>query len=326
MHFHLPTHFYLPFFSKLKINREYKSKLFCRAFADKKYALQLYNAVNGSDYQNEEDLIFTTLEDALYVGMKDDLSFVLGTNINLYEHQSTYNPNMPLRGVFYLSTLLRNYVQEHHLDIYSSKRLVLPVPQFVVFYNGEADAPDRTELLLSDSFPGNSTPALECRAIMLNINYGQNQELMKKCSRLEEYSYVIASIREYMDKGFSQTHAVNLAVEKCIENGKLTDILSKNKQEVIAMLETDYDMRKYKKLIQYNARKDGLEEGRSIGIALGRAEGLTEGRAEGQIETARQCARNLFQNDVSMELVSACIPLLSSAELEQIYYEVIHNV
>ena len=76
-------------------NRNYKDTVFRMLFSDKKNLLSLYNAVNSRDYTNPDDLEIVTLENAIYMGMKNDLAFIIDTNLYLYEHQSTYNPNMP---------------------------------------------------------------------------------------------------------------------------------------------------------------------------------------------------------------------------------------
>ena len=112
---------------------------------------------------------------------KNDISFLIDSTLNLYEHQSTWNPNMPLRGLGYFARLYEDYVRLNELNIYSETRLKLPKPQYFVFYNGTKNQPDSMELRLSDCFENtdNEAPCLECTATMLNINYGHNQELMK---------------------------------------------------------------------------------------------------------------------------------------------------
>ena len=64
------------------VNRKYKDRLFRLVFEDKRDLLDLYNAVNGSNYQNPDELMITTLEDAIYLGMKNDLSFTHRNSLN----------------------------------------------------------------------------------------------------------------------------------------------------------------------------------------------------------------------------------------------------
>ena len=167
-------------------NRKYKDRLFQRVFRDKEYLLELYNAINGTDYGNPDDLEITTLEDVIFMSMKNDKSFIISSTMNLYEHQSTANPNLPIRGLLYLAQLYDEYIKLHDLDVYGRKLVKLPTPQYIVFYNGKEEMPDDQTLLLTDAFECDSKvedmePALECRARVLNVNDGHNAELMKLC-------------------------------------------------------------------------------------------------------------------------------------------------
>ena len=184
-------------------NRNYKDTVFRMLFSDRKNLLSLYNAVNQSDYKNPEELEIVTLENAIYMGMKNDVSFLFAHYLNLYEAQSTSNPNMPLRGTIYFGDLLRGWGESNHFDMYSEKQIMIPKPKFLVFYNGLKKEPERRILRLSDSFEGgqDEEAALECTAIMLNINYGYNQELMEKCQTLHDYSYFVENVRQGVRAG-----------------------------------------------------------------------------------------------------------------------------
>ena len=248
-----------------KINRSYKDSLFRFVFAEKKDLLELYNAINGSHYENTEDLEVNTLEDVLYLGVKNDLSFLLGSSMNLYEHQSTWNENMPLRGLFYFSELYQNYLKVEGLRLTGTgRRLLLPLPRYIVFYNGTKEEPDETQLLLSDSFPepkGGELPALECRAQVLNINSGHNQEIMKRCHRLKEYSEFIGEIRCRLQSGLKLEDAVEQGIEACIRRGVLSDILSRSKMEVRKMLLTEYDEKAEREYLRKQSREEGVQQG-----------------------------------------------------------------
>ena len=214
-------------------NRQYKDRLWRMIFNNKEDLLQLYNAINHTDYQNPDDLEVNTLEDVFYLSMKNDVSFLVGGTMNLYEHQSTFNPNMPLRGVFYFGRLYQGYVAKNDLDIYGGKRLRLPIPKYIVFYNGTKNEPDSTELKLSDCFEmaDDEKSCLECTATMLNINYGHNQELMSQCRRLEEYAIFVRCVREYMQLEDTMEDAVSKAMDACIRQDVLTDFLKKHRDE-----------------------------------------------------------------------------------------------
>lgn len=260
-----------------RINRKYKDRLFRFVFRDKKDLLELYNAINGTDYQNTEELEINTLEDVLYLGMKNDLSFLLCSSMNLYEHQSTWNENMPLRGLFYFAELYQRYLEENGYRLTGiGRRLPLPFPRYVVFYNGTKEEPDQTQLLLSDSFQGqkNGLPSLECRAVVLNINYGHNQAIMERCRRLKEYSEFVEEIRRNLRVGMRLEDAVEQGIEACMERGILADILSKSKMEVRKMLLTEYDEKAEREYLRKEAIELGLEEGREKGLQQGLQQGI----------------------------------------------------
>ena len=240
-------------------NREHISTLFCKAFEEKKHLLELYNSVNDSDYQNPEDLEVNTLEDVVYVSMKNDKSFLIDCNMNLYEHQSTYNPNMPLRGLLYFAKLYRRYVKENRLNLFSTTLQKIPTPKYVVFYNGTQEQPDEQILTLSEAFRKSKEGeyeegCLECYARMLNINYGHNRELMQKCRRLEEYATFILKVREHAARDpRNLSKAIERAVDECIEEGILADILSSQKAEVLELALTTFD----RELYEQGLREEG---------------------------------------------------------------------
>lgn len=250
--------------NKIGVRRQYKDRLFQRVFQEKKYLLELYNALNHSSYDNPDDLQITTLEDVIYMSMKNDLAFIIGSRLNLYEHQSTFNPNMPMRGLFYFARMYEAYVKRSHEDIYGRKLIKVPAPQYVIFYNGQEYKDDEVILKLSDAFEEKKTGeayALECTAKMVNINYGHNEELMKACTRLRDYSIFIDQINERLQRGKTLRKAIKEAMDYCIENNVLVDVLEKQQSEVFNMILTEFNERKYKKFL----KKQGLEEGREIG-------------------------------------------------------------
>ncbi len=237
-------------------NREFKSTLFVMAFEKKKDLLSLFNAVNGTDYDNPENLEITTLENAIYLNYKNDVSFLVGGIINLHEQQSTINPNMPIRGVIYFARLYEKYINQRNLNIYGTKLQKLPTPRYIVFYNGTKEQPDRLTIRLSDAFiePGG---CLECEAIMLNINYGHNRELMERCKRLEDYSYFIFKVRELLESGLDQEDAINQAIDECIEENRLKDILIDQRSEVLGVLLSTYNKELYEKDLKDDAYLEG---------------------------------------------------------------------
>ena len=265
-------------FKKLRVNRKYKDRLFRFLFKEKKDLLDLYNAVNDSNYDEPEELEIVTMEDVIFLKMKNDLSFMVADRLNLYENQSTYSPNMPLRGLIYLARQYEGIIAKSQENIYGSKLVKIPTPEFVIFYNGTWEQPDRMALYLSDAFTeGRGSGCLECTATMFNINRGHNQELMEKCRRLWEYSEFIAEVNDNLTKGYSLKRAITTAMSNCIERGVLADILLVNKAEVMDMLLTEYDEKKHMKAIRKEGYEDGLEDGIQKGIEQGIEQGIEKG-------------------------------------------------
>ncbi len=248
------------------IQKKHKDKLFNYIFGReerKDYLLSLYNALNDKDYTDPDDLTITTIEDAIYLGYKNDVSCLVTSDeiISLYEQQSTFNPNMPIRGIFYFSKLYEKYITVNKLNIYGSSQLKLPTPQYYVFYVGDASYPERMELKLSDMF-ASKTDVLECTATMLNINVGFNQELFSKCKPLYEYSYFIDKI--YRNKKIYDTIdiAVDKAVTQCIEEGVLSDLLLAHRSEVTDMVLTEFNEEEYIEMVKKECIEIGEKRGK----------------------------------------------------------------
>ena len=169
-------------------NREYKDRLFRLLFGREEYKenmLSLYNALNQTHYTDTDDMTITTMDDVIYVGMKNDVSFILADYINLWEQQSSYNPNMPLRGLLYFSKLYNSHVERNRLNLYGTRLVKLPTPKYVVLYNGTEDRPEVEKLRLSDAFiHDDNSGEFQWTATVLNINPGKNDDLLKACPAL----------------------------------------------------------------------------------------------------------------------------------------------
>ena len=252
--------------SALPARRDYKDTIFRRLFQDRENLLSLYNAVNRTSYTDAEALTVVTLENAVYMNMKNDVAFLLDNRLSLYEHQSTWNPNMPLRDLFYVSRTYQGLVKDETL--YSSKRLKLPAPHFLVFYNGTEEREESSVLKLSDSFEYVGTqkeePNLELKVLVLNINQGKNKELLELCRTLKEYMIFVDRIRLYT-KTMELDAAAERAVDECIHEGVLSDFLRKNRGEAIEMSIFEYDEERELKLIRRAEYEEGLKEGREEG-------------------------------------------------------------
>lgn len=248
----------------LHIRRNHKDVLFIRLFHNRKNLLSLYNALNGSSYTDENELYINTLDDLIYISVKNDVSFIIGNYMNLYEHQSTFCPNMPVRGLIYLSRLYKAYIDMNGLNIHGTKLVKLPKPRYVIFYNGTEEHSDVEELRLSDAFDGDGS-CLELVATMYNINYGHNQELMEQCRILSDYAYFVSRVRYYNEKGHYIEKAVDLACVECIEKDVLREFLLKNRSEVVGMFLVDYKPSLQRKMDREEAREEGYQDGFSKG-------------------------------------------------------------
>ena len=251
-------------------------------YRNKKRLLSLFNAVNGTQYDNPDDLTITTLEGVLYLGMKNDVSCIIDMMMQLYEHQSIVNPNMPLRNLFYVSDLLQKYIYEEGLDIYSRKQIKIPTPKFVVFYNGDEEQPERKEIRLSKAFSANTGETnMELVVLQININKGQNEELKAACKTLQEYAEFTERAREHR-KEMELEDAIRTTIDECIRDGILKDFLLKNKAEVYHMCLYEFDVELHERVLREEEREEG------------RLEGRREGRLEGQREE-RIFAKQVFK-------------------------------
>ena len=259
--------------------RNHKDTIFRMIFKDKKNLLGLYNAINDTSYDNPDDLEITTLENAIYMSVKNDISCVVDMRLNLYEHQSTVNPNMPLRDLDYVSRTYAEFYRNE--DIYSSKLIKIPNPRFIVFYNGEEHQPAIREFRLSDAFAHEEeNPKLELIVTQININPGYNDELMEKCSALREYMIYVDKVRTYQ-KTKPLEDAVNLAVDECIKEDVLSDFFKRNRAEVVSMSLFEYDKELHEKTIKEIAHEEGFNEGREVGITQGKEIGIQQGKEIG---------------------------------------------
>lgn len=294
------------------VQREHKDRLFRFIFRDRKKLLQLYNALNESDYDDETELTVTTLENVLYLGYKNDVAFLLEQVLFLGEHQSSWNPNMPLRGLLYFSRMYQDYVTGKNLNLYGSALIPLPCPQYVVFYNGTEERPERSVLKLSDAFVqtpgGEPEPALECRALVLNINYGKNRKLMESCRPLHDYSLFVHRIREKLAEGYRPERAVDLAVEQCLREGVLSEELSASRKEVVGMFLEEYDAELHERTLREEGRQEGRREGMQAGSRM-MAELAKRLRADDRmedfwkaVEDEKFCRRLLEEYGMNMTL------------------------
>ena len=256
-------------------NRMYKDTLFRWLFSEsKENALSLYNAINGSNYTDVNDLEFRTLNDVIYMKFKNDVSFLVDDKFLCFiEHQSSFNPNMPLIGFFYAADSYRQLLGDSE-NIYGSKLIKIPVPQYIVLYNGPVSGmkTDVAYLRLSDAFEvPDKVEGYEWTAKVLNINRGFNEGIKDKCRDLYEYSCFIDSVKKYSAE-MPLRDAIDRAIDECIEKNILASVLSKHRREVKDMVLTEFDQNKYGEI----CKAEGIEIGKAQGIEIGKAEVINQ--------------------------------------------------
>ena len=254
----------------MPVNFKYKARIFEMLYSDKTELLDLYNAVNGTAYDNPEELEINTLENAIYMAMHNDVSFVIDTMLSLYEHQSTYSPNLPLRYLFYISDLYSKITKDENL--YGEKMIKIPTPRFIIFYNGEEKRPEKEILKLSSMYLSeDNKPSLELEALFLNINPGYNENLKSLCKSLNDYAEYTSRVRRYV-KEMEIKEAVEKAITECIQEGVLVKFLSEHRAEAKKVSIYEYDQEKHLRMEREDAEAAGIAKG----IVKGRNELLEE--------------------------------------------------
>ena len=175
-------------------NREYKSDVFTMLMEEPANALCLYNAVNGSNYDDPGMVTMCRLDRGVSLTVHNDASFVMDASLNVYEHQSTVCPNMPVRSLVYFTVILADYIKGK--NIYGHRLVKIPIPKFAVFYNGDEEQPEQYTMRLSDAFERYvENPELELTCKVYNINQGKNKKLLEKCRFLKEYMSFVEYVR-----------------------------------------------------------------------------------------------------------------------------------
>ena len=267
----------------INVKRNQRDTIFRMLFKTKKELLSLFNAVNSTNYESEDELEIVTLENAVYMSMKNDVSCLLDMNLQIYEHQSTINPNMPLRNLMYITKQLEKLIVKK--DLYGRKLITLPNPRFIVFYNGTDKQPETDTLYLSSAYEHKEKEVnLELKVLQLNINKGYNEDIKSKCPSLFQYMQYVDILRENR-KTHPLKEAVIITVDYCIKHDILKDFLLANKSEVISMSIFEYDEELHKKTLRAEGYEDGFKEGfdsgHKEGFDSGHKEGFDSGHKEG---------------------------------------------
>ena len=295
-------------------NREYKSDVISMMLQIPEYALDVYNAMNDSAYTDPDMIQIMRLENGISLSVRNDASFFISNYLNLYEHQSTYSPNAPLRFLIYLTNLLKTTIRKR--DLYSRKRVQIATPHFAVFYNGTEKRPEKEVLKLSDAFINQmDTPEIELTVTVYNINPDNNTQLLEKSEVLRSYMIFVNRVRENLEhqKKIAQNApeydeaayeeelevAINEAIDYCVKHHIMEEFFRENRNEVTKSMVLDYTWERREELIRAeeyeDGKREGLEIGRAEGEKRGRAEGERRGRIEGEKLGAEAMQKKLLQ-------------------------------
>ncbi len=287
--------------------RNHRDNVFCMLYRDRKNLLSLYNVMNGTNYGNEEELDVVTLDFAICVSMRNDSAFVIDSRLNLYEQQSTVNPNMPLRNLYYISEELKKLVPMSSL--YKGRRVQIPAPRFIVFYNGRRAQPPETVLRLSDMYENRSgKPELELVVRQININQGCNDDILQKCESLGGYMTFVNKVRRKTDAGISAEAAVTEAVDECIEEDVLSGFFGRHRNEVIEMGIYEYDAELHDKVL----REESWQEGKAEGKSEGKAEAVLELLEE--LGTVPDNLRQTVMEQTDLDILKKWLKLSAGAD------------
>ncbi len=260
---------------------KFKDNVFCMIYRGKKNLLELYNALNNSNYEDVDALEVTTLNGGSYMKYKNDASFLLSMNLYMFEQQSSKNPNMPLRFLHYLSDVYREMYSN---DLLHRRSMIkLPVPHFITFYNGREKWIDNEEIIrLSDMFENYvNNPQIELKVRVININ--GDAAILDRCKSLRDYMTFVEKVRYKTDfENIDIRTAVMTAMDECMKDDILVDFFEEHRAEVIEVSIYDYDEEKVRKILAEEAKEEGREKGREEGRQEGRQEGREEGKKEGE--------------------------------------------
>ena len=281
-------------------NREFKSDVFSMLMENPKNALEVYNVLNNSSIEDPNLVDICTLEKGISLTVRNDAAFIVDASLSVYEHQSTVCPNMPMRSLIYFTYMMEKLVKDQ--NIYGSKLVRIPEPQFVVFYNGDRDQPELQELRLSDAFQKKTVePQVELICKVYNINVGKNETLLSKCKVLKDYMTFVDNVKSFYTEQEHEdlARAINRAIDKCIKENVLAEFLQENRDEVVQVTTLDYTFDRQ--------------------IMLEREDALAEGRAEGRAEEQRKLLTNMINNGATVDVV-AKLTGVSAKEVNRIVY------
>ena len=262
-------------------NAEYRSDAFSMLMKNPVYALDVYNAMNNTHYDNPDDLDIFLLENGISLTIRNDASFIIYNHLCIYEHQASFNPNMPIRELIYFSNLIMRLIRTNRINVYGKAQAKLPTPQFIVFYNGTDRRPEREQFRLTDAFNEiEGEPPIELICSAININPDMNGELREKSYVLNGYCIFVEKVRQYINQDITLEEALDLSVEECIREHILEDFFREHGNEVKKMETLDFTFETRIELEKRDARLEGLREGKLEGLREGELNGMHQGKID----------------------------------------------
>ena len=290
-----------------EVKRTYKDSVFVTIFHDKLKLIELYNALFDTNYDESAPIDIVTIKDVLFRTLKNDVAFVLGGRfVVLVEHQSSINENMPLRDLMYISTVLKRMIDTTRL--YREKRLMIPRPEFIVFYNGTKDFPAYQELRLSDSFLGekqkDEEDALQLIVKVYNINTEKNSEILKKCETLRQYSRFVEIMRSYKEDSELTNDVIVEVLDKCRKEGILTEFLDKYGTEIVEMLFKELTREEDLEISRLDGYEEGFNSGERAGFSKGERAGFSKGERAGAEQKQCEIAKSLRESGIPIDVIA----------------------
>ena len=279
--------------NEINANRTYKDSVFVKLFGDKEKLAELYNAIAGTNYK-PDDITLATLENIIFIGRENDIAFTIGGRlIVLIEHQSSINPNMPLRCLLYIAREYQRLADNEAM--YSSRLVKIMPPEFIVMYNGMDEYPEESTLNLSDAFI-DKTDNLELKVKVYNVNLGHSQEIMNRSSTLNEYSIFVARVRENINKGLAFSDAVKNAVKECLKDDILSEFLKIYGSDVVSMLSMEFNLTDALKVRYKDGELDKAEKVAEKLLKRGMSIEIVAEDTELSIEQVKEIANKIKKN------------------------------
>ena len=290
-----------------EVKRTYKDSVFVTIFHEKSKLIELYNALFDTNYDESAPIDIVTIKDVLFRTLKNDVAFVLGGRfVVLVEHQSSINENMPLRDLMYISTVLKRMIDTTRL--YREKRLMIPRPEFIVFYNGTKDFPAYQELRLSDSFLGekqkDEEDALQLIVKVYNINTKKNSEILGRCETLRQYSRFVEIMRSYREGSELTNDVIVEVLDKCKKEGILTEFLDKYGTEIVEMLFKELTREEDLEISRLDGYEEGFNSGERAGFSKGERAGFSKGERAGAEQKQCEIAKSLRESGIPIDVIA----------------------